>query len=205
MPVEAVQLMEREQVDVFLDEFLRHERARHVEMRAAPWEARHVLDLDRRHGPDNPGDRGRAKDVRRQQLPQRLDTVEHTRGTKRANRDARARDGKAISLLAQPRQGRIEAERYGPRGRSGCAAHREAVPSRRLQPIAELVADLTRGAVGDDNGCRREQEYPGAAGQLRGPGNDGKRGVLDTGGEDEQREEVDHADRISLAETFGER
>ena len=88
---------------------------------------------------------------------------------------------------------------------AGCAAHGEAVPSRRLQPIAELVADLTRSAVGDDNGRRREQECPGAAGQLRGPGNDRKRGVLDTGGEDEQREEVDHADRISLAETFGER
>jgi len=40
---------------------------------------------------------------------------------------------------------------------------------------------------------------------VDGPGNDGKCGVLDTGDEREEREEVDHADRISLAETFGER
>src|SRR3989442_11833803 len=47
----------------------------------------------------------RSEDVGGQQLPQRLHTVEHSGGTKRANRDARARDGKPISLLAQPRQG----------------------------------------------------------------------------------------------------
>src|SRR5256885_12487932 len=34
VPVETVQLMEREQVDVLLDELLRHERARHIEMGA---------------------------------------------------------------------------------------------------------------------------------------------------------------------------
>src|SRR5512141_2013631 len=42
MPVEGVHLMQREEVDVLLDELLRHEMACRVEMHAAPAEPRPV-------------------------------------------------------------------------------------------------------------------------------------------------------------------
>src|SRR5712692_4143222 len=44
MPVKAVELMNREEIEVFLDELLRHEVARRIEMRASPGEAGCVLD-----------------------------------------------------------------------------------------------------------------------------------------------------------------
>ena len=101
VPVEPIQLMERQEVDVLLDEFLRHERARHVEMRAAPLEARHVFDLHHGDAPRQPGDQGLAEVVGRQQLPQRLDGVECAGRTKCPNRDAAGSHGEPVTLVAE--------------------------------------------------------------------------------------------------------
>ena len=69
MPVEAIQLMQREKVDVLLHELLGHEMARDIEVGAAPGKPRRILDVDGGHHPGG-GDRRLAKDRRRQQLPQ---------------------------------------------------------------------------------------------------------------------------------------
>ena len=130
MPVKTVQLMDGEEIDVFLDEFLGHERPRHVEVRAAPGEARPVFDRYRGHRPGNaraPDGRG-AKDVRRQELAQRLDGVKRAGGMECADRDPRRRHGEAVAFLAEARERRIDAERDGSRAapRPG-GAHREPI------------------------------------------------------------------------------
>jgi len=64
MPVEAVHLVEREQVDELLDELLRLEMARDVEVSAAPGEPRRVFDRHRRDLPALPADGTLAEDRR---------------------------------------------------------------------------------------------------------------------------------------------
>ena len=101
MPVKAVQLMEGEEVDVFLDEFLGHERARHVEVGAAPREARPIFDRDCRHGPRDLGSRRGAKNVGRQELSERFDGVKRAGGAVCADGDPRGRHGEAVPFRAE--------------------------------------------------------------------------------------------------------
>ena len=68
VPVKTIQLVMREQVDVLLDEFLRHEVAPRIEMCAAPREARHVLDVHGGRAPCGQTDRRAAIDRGGQQL-----------------------------------------------------------------------------------------------------------------------------------------
>src|SRR5260370_16904476 len=51
VPLQPVELMEREEVDELLHELLRHEVTRDVQVHAAPAEARVVLDRDSRNRP----------------------------------------------------------------------------------------------------------------------------------------------------------
>src|SRR5439155_15190820 len=67
VPVEGVHLVEREQIDVLLDEAERHEVASGVEVSAPPGKTRRVLDRRGGHGPRLPGNRRLAKNLGRQQ------------------------------------------------------------------------------------------------------------------------------------------
>jgi hypothetical protein len=127
--------MQGEQIDVLLDELLGHERARHVEVRTAPREARHVFDLDARDGPGHTIDERRAKNVGREQLPQRLHRVERARGPVGADVDAGPRHGEPVAFVAESRERGIEAQRDDLATRARRADHRQAVPGGRLQPI----------------------------------------------------------------------
>jgi hypothetical protein len=69
MPVEGVELVERHQVDVLLDELERHEVAADVEVHAAVAKARRVLDRDCR-------EYARPVHANWKQLPERLEAVE---------------------------------------------------------------------------------------------------------------------------------
>src|SRR5204863_10177310 len=65
VPVEDVELVEREKIEVLEDELLRQEVPADVEMAPAPAETRPVLDLERRDLPRCTGDRRAAEDRRR--------------------------------------------------------------------------------------------------------------------------------------------
>ncbi len=124
MHVKPIELIKCDQIDVLLDELFGHEVPSHVEVRAAPLETRLVLDLDSRHRPDH-ADCGRgAKDVGRQKLPQRLDSIEHAGGPGRADRDLPRRHREPIALIAQPREGGIESQGNRTRRVSGCTNER---------------------------------------------------------------------------------
>ncbi len=172
-------------------------------MGAAPREARQVFDLNRGHRPYHTAHRRLAEDVGRQELAQRLDPVEHARGPVGANRDARSRHREPISLLAEPRQGWIEAQGNHARGTGRGAADRQPIAGRRPEPVGHLVADLPRGAIGRHDGGRCEKERAGPASHMRGPRDHGEGSILDCNERDE-REEVDHADMILLARVFCE-
>src|SRR5207249_7121312 len=117
MPVEDVELVQCQQIDVLQDEFLRHEMASDVEVARAPAEARSVLDLDRRDRPCSSGDRCSAEDIWREKLPQRLRPVEDARGLRRADRELVAAHREAVALLTEARERRLERERDARAGR----------------------------------------------------------------------------------------
>ena len=72
VPLEDVQFVQRERCDVLLHLGHRREMPAHVQQRAAPAEARPVLDFQRGHGePAAPRAPAEALDIGRQQLPQR--------------------------------------------------------------------------------------------------------------------------------------
>jgi len=52
---------------------------------------------------------------------------------------------------------------------------------------------MSRVAIGDDDGARGQGERPGPARHVNGPRDHSERGVLDTGNENDEREQVDHA------------
>src|SRR5439155_13798283 len=87
MPVEDVELVEREEIEVFENELLRHEVAADIEMAPAPTEARTVFDLDGRDSPRRSSDRRAAEDLGCQQLPQRLRAVADAGRFGRPDRD----------------------------------------------------------------------------------------------------------------------
>ena len=109
--MEDVELMQREEIDMFEDELLRHEMAAHVEMAPAPAEGWPVLDLDRRNRPRRAGDRRAAEDIAWEQLPQGLRSVKDAGRFWRTDRDLVGRHREAIALVAEAADGGIERER----------------------------------------------------------------------------------------------
>ena len=101
--MEGVQLVQRDQIDVLLDELLRHEVPADVEVRAAPGEARPVDDPHRRNRPRDAVDLRLAKDLRRQQLPDRLKSVEHARSLLGPDGNAARGHGQLVPLVPESR------------------------------------------------------------------------------------------------------
>src|SRR6266540_7054534 len=87
MPVEDVQPVRREKVDVSLDERHGEEVARHVEVQPAPSEARGVVDAGRRDAP-----------VIARQLPQRLARVADAAVIRGRDADPALADVEAVAL-----------------------------------------------------------------------------------------------------------
>src|SRR5205809_315663 len=69
VPVKAVQLMERQQIDELLHELPGHEVARRIKMSAAPGEPGDVLDRDSGSGPRDALHLRLAQDLCGQELP----------------------------------------------------------------------------------------------------------------------------------------
>ena len=88
VPVEAVELMQRRELDVLLHELFGHEVPSHVEVHAAPREPGHILDRDRGDAPRDAAHLALPEDRGREELAQRPDPVERARGSVGANRDA---------------------------------------------------------------------------------------------------------------------
>ena len=101
VPVQGVELVQREQVDELLDELLGHEMPGNVEHHAAPGEARRVLDLDARDRPIHALHNRLPEDGRGQELAQRLHAVEEAGGLWRADRDLLRRHAQPVALRAQ--------------------------------------------------------------------------------------------------------
>ena len=115
VPMEGVHLVLGHQVDEVLDLVLVEEVARDVQHQPPPAESRLVFDLHGRHGPrDRFFHLGRAEDLRRQELQQRLHPVEQARPIGGGNHHAvRAsppkcslrRRGAALAFLARQQDG----------------------------------------------------------------------------------------------------
>src|SRR5207302_11020816 len=111
MPMEDIELVQREKIDVLEHELLRHEVASNVEVAPAPAEARSILDLDGRDRPGHAVDAPAPKDLGRKQLPQRVRAVEDAGRLGRADRDPFGVYGEAIALVAEIRERPVERER----------------------------------------------------------------------------------------------
>ena len=108
--MEDVELVERHQVEVPEDGLLRGEVTRDVEVRAAPGEARRILDDD---GGDLPADAGRGRapeELRREALATGLDGVEDAGRRGGGEVDAARRGDEAVPLPAEGGEGRVETE-----------------------------------------------------------------------------------------------
>ena len=90
VPVEDVQLVQRQQVDVALDKFHGHEMAAHVQHAAAPAEARPIFDLDAGQRPGNAVLGLRREDLGREKLAQGLGCIQQPGRGRSAQQDPAA-------------------------------------------------------------------------------------------------------------------
>src|SRR2546430_12279468 len=104
VPMEDVELVQREEVKMLEHELLRHEVTTDVEVTPAPAEARTIFDLDARDGPREAAHRRSPEDRRWEQLPECLAAVQDARGPRRANADFFWRYPEAIPFDAEPRE-----------------------------------------------------------------------------------------------------
>src|SRR2546425_8528871 len=110
VPVEAVELMERREIDVLLHELLRHEVTGHVEVDAPPREPGRVLDRNRGDAPYDTGRLRLPEDRGREELPQSLEPVERARRAVGSYRDVRRGGIEPIAFFAQAADRGVEAE-----------------------------------------------------------------------------------------------
>src|SRR2546429_9817129 len=101
VPVEAVELMERREIEVLLHELLRHEVTGHVEMDAAPREPGRGLDRNGGEAPYHTGRLGLPEDRWWEEPPQGLEPVERARRTVRSNRDVRRAGVEPIAFVPE--------------------------------------------------------------------------------------------------------
>ena len=176
MPVEPVELVHRHQIQMFPDELERHEVTRDVEVRSSPGEPRHVLDRYRGHAPGNTWCGRRLIHGRQQQLPHRLDAVEHARGRSRRDRDGPWLNVKPVAFPAQRRfktrlmpQGDVRVARRLADTHRAFAAGGGREARRQLPPLC------LHGSVDDNRRRSSQRERPGAALELHGKRDDGDR------------------------------
>src|SRR5256886_9565274 len=136
VPVEAVELMERREIEVLLHELLRHEVTGHVEMDAAPREPGRVLDRNRGDAPYHTGRLGLPEDRWWEELPQCLEPVERARRTVRSNRDVRQAGVEPIAFVPEAGEGGVEAEGDDRRPPGRGAAYGEPQTGGREEIIA---------------------------------------------------------------------
>ena len=100
--MQAIQLVQRHQIDVPLHLVDREEVARDIEHRAAPGEPRTIDDARRRSGdwPRRVRPDAAELDERREQLTERLDAVEQTGGVAGGDCHALGRDRQLVTLVA---------------------------------------------------------------------------------------------------------
>ena len=133
--VEAVHLVERQQVDVALHIVGREEVARHVEHRPAPAEARPVHDLSREQKQRMWVGR-RVLDFGREQVPERLDTVEEPGWRRSRYRRTLGSNGQPVPLGSYPR--RVAAQREDDIAR-GCGSCNDV--RYRLDRVADQIRE----------------------------------------------------------------
>ena len=149
MPVEAVHLMEREEVDVLLHELLRHEVPGDIEVRAAPREARAIRDPDGRNAPRDAIHARLAEDFWREELPHGLNSVEHAGAFARANREQARCRRDFVAFVAESRQACVARDdNAGGTGRrthaNGDRQPRRGSDRRRKSPRMSAVAAQRR-------------------------------------------------------------
>src|SRR5204863_4752130 len=140
VPVEAVEVMERREIDVLLHELLRHEVTGHVEVDAPPREPGRVLDRNRGDAPYDTGRLRLPEDRGREELPQCLEPVERARRAVGSNRDVRRAGIEPIAFVAEAGEGGVEAEGDDRRSRGRGAAHGEPQTGGREEIVAQQLA-----------------------------------------------------------------
>ena len=157
VPVKAVHLMEREEIDVLLDEVERHEMTNHIKVGATPSETRAILDPDRRHSPFYSFNARVTQDFRRQQLSQRLNAVERSRRSGGSDLNSVPRRLQSVALLAQPLESGV-APQTDPGERDAADFHPEAITRGGFEIIGQLRGQFGRSTVGPDDGSRLQRE-----------------------------------------------
>src|SRR5207249_3970914 len=172
-PVEHIELVKREKIEVLEDELLRHEVPPHVEMAPAPSEARPILDLKRRYRPGRSGNRGAPVNVGREELAQCLRAVAYPGRFGSADRDLVSGDGEAIALFAETPEGGVEGERDA---RPGSGADWERQAGRGTELIAKELGGNAHVIARRDRCRRAERERARSGRELRRNGNQGRGG-----------------------------
>ena len=108
--MEDVELVQGEQLEVLEDEVLRHEVTSDVEVRAAPAEARSVLDVDARDLPVHSRNEGATECCWGKKLTQRLESMDHAGLFWRAQQHLFGRHRQPVALITN-RESRIESDR----------------------------------------------------------------------------------------------
>ena len=177
VPVKAVELIERREIDELLHELLRHEVASHVQVDAAPREPREVLDRDSGDAPRHAGHFGLPENRGREELAQGLDAVERAGRPVGANRDAGPADVEPIPLVSETGEGGVEADRdrRRPGGRGG--RHGEPQTGSGEEVVSQQLAHLAQGAIGHDHGAGPQRERSRLRGDVRRARHDGGDGV----------------------------
>jgi len=177
VPVKAVELMERRQIDQLLHELLGHEMPRRVQMHAPPGEPGSIFDRDGGNDPRHAGHGCLTEDFRRQQLAQRLQGVKRARGPVGADGDARPADVQAVALLAQRPERRVEPDRDRRHAGRRRRPHGQPEARRWKQIIGEHRPERAARRVRRDHRRAGEREGPGLGREVRRAGDDGEPGV----------------------------
>ena len=174
--VKGVDLPGGQEVDVSLDELLVEEVPGDVEAHASPREAGLVFDVQAwNRAAARAGGRGTA--FRRQELAERLDTVENACRLRRPNHDRLGRDREFVPLLAK-RPLRIDrGQQDGVPGRHAAVRHlhrhgaARALGHALCQPATDRP-QLLRPACHRDSGACFRAELPFSVLQAHGLGDD---------------------------------
>ena len=143
VPVEDVELVQRQQIQVLADGFLGHEMACDVEVAAAPGEARPVLDIQRGHPPGDVRHPRAPEDRRWKQLQQCLCAACDAGGAARDQSDLPGSHAEAVALVAERAHVRLEPEDDA---RTGCPSDdRQRQRGGRTKRVAQLLGQRAKG------------------------------------------------------------
>ena len=165
MPVKHVELVARDQVDIFFHKLLPEEMSSDVQVHPPPGKARGVLNPDAGDFPRDTVHGGRVFESRREELEKSLQCIECACGTLRHNPDTIPTDRQFIPLFSRgaPPGGKRQVYSIPRPLRNRRSVQREDVARRLTEPGRQEPSDILQEggmSVDGDGGPRTDQEFP---------------------------------------------